>query len=1018
MSKFRTFFFALLGLILMSGLLAAQAPTGKIIGTVTDDEGTPLPGITVEATSPKMIGTSGVMTNENGVYRIFALPPGKYTITYTLEGFNTIIRKGIIIRIEQTIRVDITMTPGTIEEEITVLGRSPLIDVKSTVKGMTLSQEMFEMLPRGRSFETLVTAVAGVNDEPYLSGISIDGASGAENMYYIDGMDISEMYSGEIAQWAVFEFVDEIQIVASGYQAEFGGSMGGVINVITRSGGNVYHGELIGYLTPSFLRTKDRDTLRLELYDPTKAEYVNYQDLYGKDKVNDYEVGFSLGGYVLKDRLWFFGTFLPRFKKSTRDIVWELPGNPTGTYDRMQKYWNAQAKITAQPIGDLRVSASFVYGTYIDRGDLPARGGDVGGPDTKEWANIGWDYPNWSANVSADYTVGNNFLISARGGMFRKNQTNQQVPPPSDPRWRFMEGPPGGYSATTNTMFPGIDPALVHPTGWSNIGYDDLFATNKQLRDRQTANLDFTYYLNLGGEHAWKAGVQWVRIEEDVDNTITQLYVLLAWDRTFVHPATKEETKGTYGFYGIRGGISGPFGTFANPSSIRWAIYLQDSWTPEFLDGKFTLNVGIRAEKEDIPSFSDLPEYQYPPIEFGFGDKVAPRVGFTYDVFGDASLKFFGSYGLYYDVMKLEMAQGSYGGFKWITDYYELNDPDFTKIVKGSEDGAGPYFDSLNWRIPSFDTTDTDLKAMSQQEISFGVEKKISEFVAASARVVYKHLRYTIEDVGVQTMAGEQYFTSNPGFGWTLPIAQGGKFDDKFPTTPKAKREYWAVNLDLDKRFSDNWMAGASYTWSSLSGNYSGLASSDEWGRNSPNVERYWDLWWHHFDKNLDPIDGKLNTDRPHQFKLWGSYVFDWGLTVGLVANGMSGIPVSRELDVGLVGWYGDGRLTDGRTPFLFFANIYAEYNLKVTDRYKIQLNLNVDNILDTKTARRIFNMMSRDEISLTDDERLAGFTFDHDAATVTTNTQTYTYTKEPRFLKEMTFYSPLQARIGLKFIF
>jgi hypothetical protein len=155
-------------------MLLAQAPTGRIIGTVLDDEGNPLPGVAVEATSPKLIGISSVMTDESGVYRIFALPPGIYEIKYTLQAFNTVIRKDIIVKLEQTITVDITMTPGVVEEQITVLGRSPLIDVKSTYKGMILSREMFQMLPKGRNFDTLVTAVPGVSNEPWLGGISVE----------------------------------------------------------------------------------------------------------------------------------------------------------------------------------------------------------------------------------------------------------------------------------------------------------------------------------------------------------------------------------------------------------------------------------------------------------------------------------------------------------------------------------------------------------------------------------------------------------------------------------------------------------------------------------------------------------------------------------------------------------------------------------------------------------------------------------------------------------------------------
>lgn len=1028
MSKSRIFFISLFSLILIYGTLAAQAPTGKIIGTVTDDEGVPLPGVKVEADSPKLVGKSTVFTDESGVYRFFALPSGTYTLKYTLEGFKTVVRGDIIVMVEQTITVDIVMELGAIEEEVTVLGRSPLIDVKSTTKGMTLSKQMFEMLPRGRNFDTLVTAVPGVNVEPYAGGLSVDGASGAENMYYIDGMDITNMDIGTRDQSAAFEFVDEVQIVASGYQAEYGGSMGGVINVITRSGGNEYHGELIGYYSGSRLTGQERDSLRLNPLDITKAEYVNYETgkgldrALGKDKINRYEFGFSLGGYLFKDRLWFFGSFLPVYRTTKRHVEWVPAGTaPPSDHERTQWWYNGQVKITAQPLKDLRLSAGFVNNFYKYRGDLPARDG-TGNPE-KDWAAPGFDYPRWSGTIHADYIVGNNLLLSARGGYFFKDQRNQQVKPPSDPRWRFLNPAPFyAYTTNINPNWPEIPDNLLHPRGWYNISYYDMFETKKEIRRRAAANLDMTYYLNLGGEHAWKAGIQWVRITEDIDNTINQIYVLIGWDRDFVDLATGERTRGKYGIYGVRGGMSGPYGTFAYATSNRWAIYLQDSWTPSFFNNRLTLNLGVRAEKENIPTFSDLPEYQYPPVDFNFNDKVAPRVGFVYDVFGDATTKIFGSYGWYYDVMKLYMAEHAYGGFKWITDYYTLDDYDFTKITKSNPAGAGTYIKTYNWREPSFDSTDPNLKPTVQSELSFGVERKLSEFLAASVRFVYKHYIRTIEDVGVVTPGGESYYTTNPGFGYSLPESQGGKFDDKFPPCPKAKREYYAINFDLDKRFSNNWMAGFSYTWSRLWGNFSGLASSDEWGRVSPMVERYWDAWWHMYDKNLKEIVGKLNTDRPHQFKLWGSYAFPFGLTLGLVANGMSGIPVSRELHTGMSGYYPDGRLTDGRTPFLFFANFYAEYNLKVTDRYRLQLNLNLDNFTNTATARRIYARMNYTSARLADDERLAtwDYTYNPDALSGAVNTyrRTIGFTGDPRYLKEMAFYPPWSARIGLKLIF
>ena len=1014
MSKFRPLFFTLLGVIVIGGMLLAQAPTGRIIGTVLDDQGIPLPGVTIEATSPKLIGVSSVLTDEKGVYRLFALPPGIYEISYTLQAFNTVIRKDIIVKLEQTITVDITMTPGVVEEQITVLGRSPLIDVKSTYKGMVLSKEMFQMLPRGRNFDTLVTAVPGVSNEPWLGGISVDGASGAENMYYIDGTDITNMELGTSGQDAAFEFIDEIQIKASGYQAEYGGALGGVVNVITRSGGNEFHGEIIGYYNGSALNGKDRNELQLKPEDVTQAEYVNYQDLYGKDQCNRYEVGFSLGGYVIKDRLWFFGSYLPLFHRHTRPAYFTVDDSQRDS-KRKEDFQNFQVKITAQPIGNLRLSASFVNNFHKYKGDLPPKDG-AGNPDT-DYEAYGFSYPRWSASASADVTLGANFLISVRGGYFHRNLTDQLVKPDS-PYWRFMSET-GGYPETSNAQFnEDADPtndipvAYIRDAGWQPFSRSAVMETVKQIREKGYVGADFNLFADLAGEHSFKAGVQWVRQREDVDNANAQPIIYLAWDMTHILGGEVIGVgRGTYGFYGVRGNdATGPYGRVYAPHSTRWALYVQDSWTPEFLDGKLTVNYGVRTESEFIPSYSADPDYKdVKPIEFKFQDKLAPRIGFVYDVFGDASTKIFGSYGLYFDVFKLYMAADAYGGRLWSSAYYTLDDYRWDEIgVNGNYPGT--LLSVNNWRSPSFESTDPDLKPMSQQEISFGVERQLVENLSASIRFVQKHLRYAIEDVGVFVPGvGEEYYTTNPGFGYSQHTGTGtGKFDPAFPPCPKAKREYWAVNFDLDKRFSNNWLGGFSYTWSRLTGNYSGLASSDEYGRVGPNLERYFDLWHLVYTKELEAQDGPLATDRTHYFKFYGAYSFPFGLTVGTVVNAMSGTPITEEWTVEANGYYPYNRGNMGRTQFIWFANAYAEYNIKLSDRYTVQFNLNIDNMFNVATPRRTWSRLTRGRVSVPNDLLISK---DWDLEAIG-------YNKDPRFGQSLEFYPPLEARIGVKFIF
>ena len=218
---------ALVFMLLAGGTAFAQImPEGKITGKVSDDQGNPLPGVTVEATSPKLVGKAATVTDATGTFRLLALPSGTYEITFSLPGFKTLVRKDIVLQLSQTLVLNVTMEPAAIEEQVTVVGQSPLIDVKSTVKGQTMTKEIFLTLPRGRSFDSLISTLPGVQNEAITGGLSVDGATGTENMWYVDGADVTNIHIGTRGQNVVLELVDEVKVTASGYNAEFGGSMG------------------------------------------------------------------------------------------------------------------------------------------------------------------------------------------------------------------------------------------------------------------------------------------------------------------------------------------------------------------------------------------------------------------------------------------------------------------------------------------------------------------------------------------------------------------------------------------------------------------------------------------------------------------------------------------------------------------------------------------------------------------------------------------------------------------------
>ena len=1028
--------------LFMAGIAFAQiSPSAKLEGVVKDDTSAPLPGVSIEATSPKMVGKATAVTAADGTFRLFSLPSGNYEITFILQGFKTLVRKDVYIQLSQTINMNVTLSQAALEEQVTVIGQSPLIDVKSTVKGMTMTKEVFMSLPRSRNFDGLLSTVPGVQNEGITGGLSVDGATGTENMWYMDGTDITGVHIGTRAQGAVMELVEEVKVTASGYSAEFGGSMGGVVNVITRSGGNAFHGDAMAYFENNsmLMQGKARDYLRLNPYDDELFEYVNNDDILYKGGLNRdpykrMEGVFNLGGYILKDKLWFFGSFNPQYSATTamRAFLSDLPAGSTNlvlapVYPYYNKNFvlNGQFKLTASPFKGMRMSASFVNNFSKYRGSIPSIYGT--GTKTYDWKKEGYDYPNMSGAFMFDYSASNNFLVSGRVGYAMQNTTNQQINVPGR-TWYYNYS---NTAYTTQLTAAGLT-SLIGPAGTNNGS--TWQETKRYKLEKYSSNLDATYYLSLGGEHAWKAGAQLIRDQEDVFRGAPFPRVNIYWGRAYNGLSSGIPVMGTYGHYQIRSGFTSPYGSVWKVHRNNWAFYLQDSWT---IAGRLTLNAGVRTESEYIPAFTadaQLPGYQAQPIKFDFKDKLAPRLGIVYDVFGDSSLKVFGSYGIYYDVMKLYMAEGAFGGFKWKTDYYELNNLDITKIAETgllddavSQAAGGVYRGTMNWRLPSWDTTDPSMKPVSQREISFGAEKKLTEDLSLSVRLVQKHLIRTIEDIGVLTPEGELYYNANPGFGWSLPIAQGGRFADTTPAfdedgnpipnggnaywpTPKAKREYYGMNLSFEKRFSHNWQGGINYTLSKVEGNYGGLSSTDEGGRNSPNVERYFDLWFLAYDFQGKELSGLLPQNRTHYIKAYGSYVFPFGMTVGFVGYARSGYPLTTNLNANNVGIYPNNRADLGTLPFTMWADLYVEYALKLSGKQTLAFNLQVNNVTNTKTWQTMDTSVNRTGMNFSDDEIL----------TQTTNWETLlpSYWPNAAFGKYTSRFGTWSARFGARFSF
>lgn len=992
-------------MILLGGFAFAQEQTGELTGIVKEAGGEPLPGVAVEATSPALIREATAVTDRAGRYRLPQLPPGKYTLTFTLAGFTKIIREEVLVSLGKTFSLDIVMTQSTVAVETTVIGQAPVVDVTKSATTYDITKETFDKLPKARDFQSIISLAPGVNEETVLfNGTSFDGASSSENMYYFDGMDTTELNMGTSGQGMVFENVEEVQVKDSGYEAQYGGSTGGVINVITRSGGNKYHGEGILYLESSALTGENRPNLWLNPYDSTQAGYVTYP----KDGHSVDEIGFDLGGYLIKDRLWFFGSYLPR--SETTDRLGVFVDMPTSTthFIQSQRMDRASFKLSFQPLSKLRMNLSFNENSSQWRGSLPTQDG-LSDPNYN-YGSDGQNLPAWTGSFNAEYTASANLLIGVRAGWYRANTYNISQPP-SYPRYYFI------YS---NVDIPGVPADMVHGEDWHSYPYDSGFAYKRDIMERWSSAIDATYFVNLAGEHSIKAGFNWYRLHRNQYDAITQPYYYFYWGVNYTSPNLGNVPTQ----YGYLDAVE-PLGYIKQPYANRYNAYIQDSWT---IFGRLTLNIGVRAEKEVYPSFLDPnsllaqehPEYLNPYIKFGWGDKIAPRLGFAYDVLGNSRLKVFGSYGIYYDVMKLHMS-AAVGGSEYVDNFYIIPQsvvqnfqlPGYNFVNNVPAELAPYYLESLNEYIPSYGMFQPNMKPLSKMEITFGLQAKISDDVSFSARFLHNNLLWAIEDIGVETPEGSAYYIGNPGSAWiNQQYAESGLIPPGV-TCPKAKRTYDSLDIGFDKRFSKSWMAGFHYTLSRLWGNYSGLASSDEYGRQDPNTSEYFDGWYLAYTANYpQQSTGLLPTDRPHQFKIYGAYSLGFGLTIGTYIFAYSGTPISTEfyMDDKSI-FYPVGREDMGRTPFLWRADVYAEYRIKIAQKYTLLLSANIYNIFNNRIAQTIWNTYNLQDIWLTDQQIVSGFNY-------LQVSQQQNLLLDPRYGKEYNFQSPLLMRLGMKFMF
>ena len=869
-----------------------------------------------------------------------------------------------------------------------------------------------------------------VNSGAIEGGIQVNGASGAENNFTIDGISTNSLINGQSRQDAVFEILQEVQVKTGGISAEFGGAMGGVISAITKSGGNAFHGDVHYYLSGNMLNASPVKRLLLSPTDQISTKY--HQDV--KQKNNSHEIGYTLGGYLIKNRLYFFSAASPRFNRRSNDYLFSN-GKEADTLVQKSLNNSAFEKLSFDITKNLRGNAFFLWTPTASTGRLGGYNGECPNCTTSSKAanqvnrNIGYFAPQTNYGIDLTWMANPTTLFAIKAGRFWDNFKDTGLPNVT----------PVNYSTSATALPFEIPAALRGPTGTNNT--PRILQSYFDVATRTYVQGDFAKMFNFGGSHDLKLGTG---VQKIVNKVLTGYptggYINVFWDRAFNSsvPGTPRNQRGPFGYYEFH-----QFGTGGATGANLGNMYVQDNWR---IHKRLTINLGFRWEKETVPSFQR--SVKDTAFSFGWGTKFAPRLGASYDVFGDGRMKVYGSWGRYYDWVKYELARGTFGGDYWRVRYFGLNDPNVFSLTSTNTPGS-PLWNPANpaafrnRRVTGFETIDPKIKPMGSDNINLGTEFRLGPQMVFRASYVRNKLIRTIEDLGVLVNGDEEYYYANPGEGGALITPTSG-LTKPFPT-PKASRTYDAAEFQHTKRFG-SWFGVASYVNSRLYGNYAGLANSDEirtgadgggiygsaqeaFGQNSRpggNAGRPWDIDELLWDSkgNLNP-QGRLATDRPHAIKLYGSRTIKWGngmsTDIGASLYSASGTPLTTVINtINGTQPFVNGRGDLGRTPFLNYTNLVAGHDFKVAEGKHLRLEFNASNLFNQKTARHFWSEVNRGIASAEPD--LSGIDlakgYDYAALIAKTPDAARGLALSPLFKQADLFNTGFNGRLLLKFVF
>jgi hypothetical protein len=1091
-----------LGLALLAGAGVAQAQevTGRVTGRVTDkDTGMPMGGVTVIMQGPQ--GEDATLTDDKGDYRFSSLAVGTYVIRFYAANTSAEAEQpGVNVAADKMVRVNAKIAgaaQAAAQQTYVITGKAPVIDIGSARVGAQFDQQFMQNVPLGRTYGDVIERAPGVFFDPS-GNVSIGGATGLENIYLVNGLNVTGVQYGNLEAGIPtvgggtnlpIEFLQQLDVNSGGYQAEFGGAMGGVINSVLKSGSNEFHGSAFLYDSPYWLAAN-----------PNPVVIVGKTLGYERKPDFDTSIGVEVGGPIIKDKLFFWAGFAPRITDShvfrltyaqqqdaAQDgmALLDANGNPVmkqlsnwtaripethrtyyyaGTLDFVpQPEHHLTLTLMGSPnfndqLGNRVNGVSFASDPRWAQEELTKVNTDV----NAHWTSKLFDH-HWQIDAITGYHSEYFYDRSPYSDLNNQNQLEYW----GANLWDLEHAP--GCEPTTNANGTVFQPCPVDNYHSGGFGLE-----KKYTAGRYTAEIKFANLFEAGGHHEVKYGwhLEAASLDEDTwysgppgARGLVQLYPGASPNFNTFTFATLPPGAFPSSYGGAPGVGVQPVTNLLYPSygyddsvhaavrSLSNAFFVQDSYSPPGLRN-LTINAGVRYELQKMYDFQDT--------SFLSVQNLGPRVSAVYDPFNDGKSKISVGYGRYFEAIPLDIAARYFGGqgivvnsgvplsgcnqsnpYAWegngewrncgIPPAVPPGSPAAATYMNNAGGGTSLQNNGVDYPVQA------NLQGQYSNEVVASLERQVAE--DTTVRLDYQHrwLGAVIEDGTADPSF--TFVLANPGHVPESAITQAkaNVYDAQqaanqhpadpqiaanlananailttlqgLANAPSPERTYDAITLSLNRRFSKNWYARASYTYSRLIGNYEGLYQVEQ-NYFAPNGSNYTDTPDLYINQN-----GPLPNDHPHILHLDGYYTVPVGakgrLTLGLAFTARSGMPRNYISDL-----YSGQQLnmllprgSAGRTPTVTELDGKIGYGRPLTEK------VHLEGFLD------FFNILNQQAATLTDDN----YTYDQAAPIVNGTTQDLKFakntagqplTKNPNFGNALAYQTPFNMRLGLRLTF